>query len=392
MEYLTEFVEANCTIKNGLSVLSSYFWDQYKSYLRVKHPQISTNFSNKIFTAWIEKLYPKLGRSRNEKGKLFLGICMTKDSKNFKIKNNYDNVEPEDKKKMYNKNHYVNNREKIKKKAKIHRQNEKEIRDNYMRLARLDSSSRSGNVMYETRKEKGLIIIVNNDDGSINWDETMKQSNEAVRKHQIDEANEKRLARGNNHEEIDIDELEPKSNGKEEIEEIDELESNDKKEIDEPQPNKVGIIKLQLKPANSKLNDREETTNSTHQHTKSRGNNRLRAQKISLPTTLKYIPAPTDQEYLPFDRGYESIVKVRLTLTDDITKADFDRRYNEKAGKINWYIHMLENVRDFPQKFDPKDIAGVDTSKEIATLEDSLGVLEHDWREARKNWKHASND
>ena len=118
--YLKEFIEANCT--REASVLSSYLWNQYKSYLIVNHSKVSTQFSNAIFTKWMGNLYPELKRDRNTQGKLFLGICLNKDYNDIKRAYEYKNMDQKEKNKLYSKTYYEKNKEKIKSKNKAYKQ------------------------------------------------------------------------------------------------------------------------------------------------------------------------------------------------------------------------------------------------------------------------------
>lgn len=238
MQHLQEFIETQCTFDNNASILSSYFWDQYKSYLRVHHAGVSTNFSNKMFTTWMGKLYPQLKNIPKTNGKTFMGVCMNRDHEKFKPRNKYDDIAPEDKKRIYNQNYYDKNRTQIKKKTKAYKEKQRKIKKEYMRLSRLDSSNEADNRIYKQRKKLGLIIIINNDDGSINWPETMKKSNEALRNEQMKRIKGKQLTNQGNklttNEKEEIYQAPSEPSGKQEIDQH-QLEPSGKKEIDRPQ-------------------------------------------------------------------------------------------------------------------------------------------------------------
>lgn len=94
------------------------------------------------------------------------------------------------------------------------------------------------------------------------------------------------------------------------------------------------------------------------------------------PITLKYL-----SRYLSFELG-------QLNVSNHITKEEFlgyQDKYEVSSKKIKKYITMLENVRNVPERFDPKDIAGVDVSNELNRLEEIIEELKNDWQKINNN-------
>lgn len=104
---LKEFIESKCTIDKDLSILSNRLWDQYKSYLRLHYPNVSTNLSLRKFNKWMKNLYPEIAIRSKKHGLTFLGLDFGKIDKEDKIRQKQINRQ------ISNKKYYLKNKAKL---------------------------------------------------------------------------------------------------------------------------------------------------------------------------------------------------------------------------------------------------------------------------------------
>ena len=199
MEHINEFLEKFCLRDDNKRIGTSTLCLFFKEFLEKEYPNVDRNFTIRLFTNKIKislknlkiprESTNEIEYQRGRKSTLIVGLTLN-DTFTDSLNKIHQDAKEKDKINYRKKYTRKNVKNEISNKALLL---SKKFKVEFFKRTNRDIENEYEVVRYNNTVKKNLIIIVFNDDKSINWDETIKKTRSALINNQINVANDDKL-------------------------------------------------------------------------------------------------------------------------------------------------------------------------------------------------------